>query len=115
MNHLCNRLSDTMLKQGLFYLLLSILVVVFAKYAYLLIVYISMLYTSLNVKLIPIFAHTGLGVIVRKIILLVLIPVLLTLIPALIYRLVKGKEMPYLIELTWCLWLVIVISHILVR
>ncbi len=104
-----------MLKQSLIYLLLSIIVVIFAKYAYLLIVYISMLYTSVNVNLIPVFAHMGLGTAIRKIILLVLIPVLIALIPALVYRLVKGKEMPYLIELTWGLWLVIVLSNILVR
>ncbi|WED42257.1 hypothetical protein [Legionella cardiaca] len=104
-----------MLRQSLIYLILSILVVVFAKFAHMLIVYIDMLYAFINVKLTPIFSHTGLGLVIRKVILLVFIPVIIAAIPALTYRLVKGKDMPHLIELTWCLWLVIVLSNILIR
>lgn len=104
-----------MLRQSLIYLLLSILVVVFAKFAHMLIVYIDMLYAYINVKLTPIFSHGGLGVTIRKVLLLVFIPIIIAAIPALIYRLIKGHEMPYFIELIWCLWLVIVLSNILIR
>ncbi|MDI9819389.1 MULTISPECIES: hypothetical protein [unclassified Legionella] len=104
-----------MLRQSLIYLLLSILVVVFAKFAHMLIVYIDMLYAFINVKLTPIFSHSGLGLTIRKIILLVFIPILIAAIPAFSYRLIKGNEMPYFLELTWCLWLVIVLSNILIR
>lgn len=104
-----------MLRQSLIYLLLSILVVVFARFAHMLIVYIDMIYAFINVKLTPLFNQGGLGVIIRKVILLVFIPVLMAAIPTLIYRVVKGREMPYFIELTWCLWLVIVLSNILIR
>ncbi|ASQ46744.1 hypothetical protein [Legionella clemsonensis] len=104
-----------MLRQSLIYLVLSILVVVFAKFAHLLIVYIDMLYAYINVKLTPVFSHSGVGLTIRKTLLLMFIPVIIAAIPALTYRLVKGKEMPHLIELTWCLWLVIVLSNILIR
>lgn len=104
-----------MLRQSLIFLLLSILVVVFAKYAHLLIVYIDMLYTWINIKLTPVFSQTGMGIVIRKVILLVLIPVFIALIPALIYRLVRGGQMPYFLELTWCLWLVIVLSNVLIH
>lgn len=104
-----------MLRQSLIYLLLSILVIIFAKYAHMLIVYIDMLYAFINVKLTPIFSQGGLGPLIRKVILLVFIPVLIAAIPALSYRLIKGKEMPYLLELTWCVWLVIVLSNILIH
>lgn len=103
-----------MLRQSLIYLLLSILVVIFAKYAHLLIVYIDMLYAYLNVFLDGIFSRSGIGTLLRKVILLTLIPLIIALIPALIYQLIKGKQMPYLIELTWCLWLVIVLSNVLI-
>lgn len=104
-----------MLRQSLIYLLLSIVVVVFARFAHMLIVYIDMLYAFINIKLTPIFSQSGLGLVFRKVILLVAIPVIIAAIPALSYRLVKGKEMPYFIELTWCLWLVIVLSNVLIR
>ncbi|HHF7348073.1 TPA: hypothetical protein ACPSKE_001250 [Legionella feeleii] len=104
-----------MLRQSLIYLALSILVVIFAKYAHMLIVYIGMLYVFINVKLTPIFSQSGLGLMIRKVILLVLIPILIAAVPALTYRLIKGNDMPYLIEFTWCLWLVIVLSNILIH
>jgi hypothetical protein len=104
-----------MLRQSIIYLLLSILVVIFAKFAHMIIVYIGMLYAFINVKLTPIFSQSSLGLTIRKVVLLVLIPVLITAIPALSYRLVKGESMPYLIEFTWGLWLVIVLSNILIH
>ncbi len=104
-----------MLRQSIIYLLLSILVVLLAEYAQLLIVYIDMLYTFINVKLAPIFSSSGTGMMIRKVISLVLIPLVIAAIPALIYRLIKGKHMPYFIELTWILWLVIVLSKVLIR
>lgn len=104
-----------MLRQSIIYLLLSILVVVFANFAHLFIVYIDFFYTFINLKLTPIFTQTGLGLLVRKVILLVFIPVSIAAIPALVYRLVKGHNMPYFIELSWCLWLVIVLSNILIH
>lgn len=104
-----------MLRQSLIYLALSILVIVFARYAHLLIVYIDMVYAYVNFKLTPIFSHTGLGLLIRKVILLTLIPVAIALVPALVYRPIRGRQMPYLIELTWCLWLIIVLSNILIH
>lgn len=104
-----------MLRQTVVYVLLTILVVVFAKYAHLLIVYIDMLYAYINVKLNNLFSLTGLGLMVRKIILLALIPLLIAAIPGLIYWLITKKTMPYLLELTWFLWLIIVLSNILIH
>lgn len=104
-----------MLRQSLIYLLLSILVVVFAKYAHLVIVYIDMFFTYVNLKLTPIFSPIGWGLMVRKILVLVLLPLLFTAIPALIYRAIKGDNMPHFIAITWVLWTIIVLSDILIR
>ncbi|WP_040534644.1 hypothetical protein [Legionella drancourtii] len=104
-----------MLRQSLIYLLLSILVVVFAKYAHLLVVYIDVFFTYVNIKLTPIFSQTGWGLVIRKILVLVLLPIALTAVPALIYRAIKGNDMPHFIAITWTLWTVIVLSDILVR
>lgn len=104
-----------MLRQSLIYIFLSILVVIFAKYAHTIVVYIDLFYTWMSIKLAPIFSHTSTGVIIRNIVMLVLLPVIVACIPALIYRLIKGQTMPYFIELTWCVWLVIVLSVLLIR
>jgi len=104
-----------MLRQSIGYLILSIIVVLFAKYAHLLIVYIDMFYTYVNVTLAPVFNNSDLGILIRKILTLVLLPVVIVAIPALIYFAIKGKRMPYFIEITWILWLVIVLSKVLIR
>jgi hypothetical protein len=103
-----------MFKQAMGYLIISIIVVMCAKYAHLLIVYIDMFYTYLNVTLAPIFSHSELGILIRKIITLVLLPVAIMAIPALIYYAIKGNRLPYFIQITWILWLVIVMSNILI-
>lgn len=103
------------LRQALIYLLLSIMVVIFSQYVHLLIVYVDLFYTYINIKLAPIFSSSETGVMIRKVISLVLLPLVIAAIPALIYRAVKGKHMPHFIETTWFLWLVIVLSKVLIR
>lgn len=104
-----------MLRHSLIYLLLSILIVVFAKYAYLIVVYIDMFFTYVNLKLTPIFSQTGWGLIIRKILVLMLLPIIIAGIPALIYRALKGKDMPHFIAIVWIIWTIIVLSDILIR
>lgn len=104
-----------MLRQSLIYLILSILVVILADYANLIIVYIDMFFTFVSLKLTPIFSQTGWGLIIRKVLVLMLMPIVITAIPALIYKVIKGKEMPHFIAITWVIWTIIVISDILTR
>lgn len=104
-----------MLKQSLIYLVLTILLVLFGKYAHLLVISIAQFCAYITVKLTPFFNQIDIGPTLRQVIILVLIPVVITGVPALGYRLIKGKEMPYLIESTWCFWLVVVLSYVLVR
>ncbi|WP_233588673.1 hypothetical protein [Legionella sp. km535] len=104
-----------MLRQSLIYLLLSVLVVVFARYAHLLIVYIDLFFTYINLKLTPIFSQTGWGLIIRKVLVLMLMPIIITGIPALFYRAIKGREMPHFIAIVWVIWTIIVLSVILIR
>jgi hypothetical protein len=104
-----------MLRQSFIYLVLSILVVLFASYAQMLIVYLDMLYTYVNLQLSPVFSSSETGILIRQVFSLVLIPVIIACIPALAYRVIKGKHMPYFIEVTWFLWLVIVLSKVLIQ
>lgn len=104
-----------MLKQSIIYLVLSILVVFFARYFHLLIVYIGMGYAFLNVQLMPLFNALSLNLMLRNVVSLSLLPIILVGIPALAYRGIKGQTMPYLIESAWIVWLIIVLSKLLVR
>lgn len=104
-----------MLKQFLIYLLLSVLIVVLAKYAHLLIVSVDMLYVYINSKLIPIFSQSGIGTSIRKTLILVFLPIAITAIPALIYRVIKGGVMPHFIAITWMIWIIVVLSDVLIR
>ena len=102
-----------MLKQSLIYLFLSILVAIFSHYVHLLVVYLDIFYTFVNLKLSPLFSNTEHGILLRNVIILTCIPILITAIPALIYRAIKGGLMPYYYDITWMVWLVIVISKII--
>jgi hypothetical protein len=104
-----------MLKHSLLYLILSILVVVFAKYVQIIIVYIDLLYVRFTVQLAPFFSNSESGYIIRNVLSLVLIPVILVGIPALIYRMMTKKDLPYFMEITGFLWLIIVLSKVLLQ
>ena len=104
-----------MLKQGLFYLLLSLLAVVFSRYGHMVVIWVDMLYTAINAKLAMVFSSGYLGETVRKVLVLAVLPVAITAIPALIYRVVKGSSMPWFFEITWMVWLVVALSNVMIR
>lgn len=104
-----------MLRQALIYLILSLLVVIFANYAHLAIVYIDTLFTYVNIQLAPFFNNTGWGLMIRKILVLVLLPIAITSVPAIFYKIIKRKPMPHFISITWMIWIIIVLSDILIR
>ncbi|MFI4918143.1 MAG: hypothetical protein ACHP65_01145 [Legionellales bacterium] len=104
-----------MLRQFLIYFILSVLIVVFAKYAHILVVYIDLFFIYVNLKLTPIFSLTSWGLNIRKTVILMLLPVIIAGIPALVYRAIKGREMPHFIASTWIIWIIIVLSDILIR
>jgi hypothetical protein len=98
-----------MLRQALIFLLISILVILFSSFSHnMLFIYIKNLFT-------PIFNALDFGAMIQKICLLMLIPLTTTAIPAVLYRVIRGKQMPYLIESTWILWLILVLSTILIH
>lgn len=104
-----------MLQQSLIYLFFSILVVVLKKYAKLLLLYIDLIFTHISVQLSPLLSNIGLGNPIQKILLLALTPIIITAIPGVIYYLFARKTMPYYFEVTWCVWLVIVLSNLLIK
>jgi hypothetical protein len=104
-----------MLKQSLIYLILSAVIIFFSVYAKLLFMYMDVLYMYINQALKPVFGTGFAGELMRDLISLMLIPLAIAALPALLYWLIKRKKMPYFIELTWFLWLIIAISSYLIR
>lgn len=100
--------------QILIYFILSLLVVLLARYLHFVVVYIDLLYTYMNVLLKPLFSISESGILLRNIISLTLIPIVITGIPALIYRAIFSKRVPYYYEATWLVWLAIVVSKIII-
>lgn len=103
-----------MMKQTLIYIFLSIIVVLASRYVHMLLVYIDLLYNYLSLQLAPFLNHSAIGRSAHRILTLVILPIAITGIPALLYRLFKGKIMPHFIAITWLVWFVIVLSEILV-
>lgn len=104
-----------MLKQGLIYLGLSLLLIAFATYAKTFIVYVDLLYAYLNNALAPLFGNGFWGLFFRDMCTLVLTPFVLASIPAVIYWLLKRKKMPYFIQLIWLFWLILALSNYLIH
>lgn len=104
-----------MLAQIIIYFLLTLLIVLFSAYFHILIQGIDRLYSYIEGYLSPLFNHDHTGSIIVKMLALLFIPLIIAAIPALIYRLSRGKKMPYFLTVTWFLWLVIVLTHFLIR
>ncbi len=104
-----------MLKQGLIYLGLSLLIIAFATYAKIFLVYVNLFYVYLNNVLLPLFGDGFWGELIRDMLTLVLTPFILAAIPALIYWAIKRKKMPYFIQLIWLFWLILALSNYLIH
>jgi uncharacterized membrane protein len=104
-----------MLKQSALYLVLSLLIVLFAHYAKLFFIYVNMLYVHIDTLLAPLFGKGVMGEAFRDIVTLALTPFLVAAIPASIYWIAKRKKMPYFIELIWFFWLILALSSYLIH
>ena len=104
-----------MTKQFSILVALSILLVVFASYAQHVFIYIDLLYTYINVMLTGVFSSGATGIKIQKITTLMVLPLLITGLPAGAYWLYKKKLMPYFYHVLWVVWLIILISHVMIR
>ena len=97
------------------YIILSILVIVFAKYINNFIICLAVFYDYINDHLSVLFNKSAVGILSRNTISLVICPLIITGTPALIYYAFKRSKMPYFIEITWLSWLTLVLSNLLVK
>ncbi len=99
----------------LIYLGLSILVVLFSNYTQDFARLVLQFYQFVDTQIAVFFSTSPSGLNLRHVFTLVICPLILTGIPALVYRFTKGGMMPYYLEATWLIWIILVLSKILVR
>lgn len=104
-----------MIKQAIIYLIISIIIVLFATQIQTILNIINIIYSNVNYRLAPIFSNSYSGVMFRQTFSLLLLPLLITGLPAIAYRMIQGKPMPYHIEATWIVWLTLVLATILIK
>lgn len=97
-----------MLKHILTLILLSLLAILFAQSFSLVIGFIHFLYEVLLNFSAKLFAHTSLGQIAAKTISLILVPLLITSLPALIYWLITRREVNYFYFISWLIWIILI-------
>lgn len=102
-----------MLKHISILVVLSFLILIFASQTQLMLSYLDMAHSLLNVKLSYIFNTSPLGNTLQETICLLLIPFLTAGVPAGGYWLVKRKLIPYFYHMVWIVWLVLFTSLIL--
>lgn len=104
-----------LLKSYLYYFVASLLIVFFKEYIHLGLKYLDAFYNYINILIAPVFNQVGFGKIVHQTLVLILIPVIIISIPGLIYRLIKHQNMPYIVPLTWSMWLTLVLCITLIH
>ncbi|MDF1757739.1 MAG: hypothetical protein P1U74_05535 [Legionellaceae bacterium] len=95
------------------YVVLSVLVIIFAKYINEVVTFMVAFYNTIDSHLEIFFSKTEAGDICRSSIALVVSPLVLTGVPAAIYYAIKRSKMPYFLAAIWLAWLIIVLSNLL--
>jgi len=97
------------------YLILSILIILFSQYTREAGSFIVDFYNYVDGHIEIFFSRSPGGIALRHIVALVVCPLIISGIPAMIYHAVKHSAMPYFMQITWLLWIVIALSTVLVR
>jgi hypothetical protein len=103
-----------MLKQIVFLLIASILIVLFSAYGTLVLHWIGSLYQLIINLLSHVISNGSTGKIVRSVIALLAIPIIIGLAVNGIYLVIMRREFPYLTVSMWFIWLMLVVSAVLV-
>jgi len=96
-----------MMKQGLYILVASILLVVFLPQVHIFLDYIGQAHTFLTKQLSHVFAGGKIGQLIRHSVVLFVVPVVVGFVPGGIYYVVKRAVMPYQLHVIWVLWVML--------
>ena len=95
-----------MIKQIIFILLLSVVILLTMPYAQHGVQYLVDIHTWISNALMQVFSGGTAGNLARGLLALLAVPVLVGLVPAIIYWLIKRRWFPYFMEFVWVTWLI---------
>lgn len=99
----------------LVYLILSIVVVIFSKYVNEAVNFVVYLYDYIDDLLNILFSNSKAGILSRGSFALVICPLLITGVPAIVYYAIKKTKMPYFLEATWLIWMIVVLGNTIIK
>jgi len=102
-----------MLKQLLYIIIISLLTVLFVKEIHFVLAHLGSLHHYLAKQLAHVFSGGSIGLMIRKVLVLTIIPLALGFIPGLIYWIIKRAQMPYLFHVIWVIWIILATSIML--
>lgn len=95
-----------MLKNIIAIILLSILVILFMPWAQKGLQYLVQVHDWVSDSLKDVFSMGETGTDIRQLIAILAVPVIITLIPTLIYRLARHAWFPWALHVLWMIWLI---------
>ncbi|OGT45953.1 MAG: hypothetical protein A3E83_02625 [Gammaproteobacteria bacterium RIFCSPHIGHO2_12_FULL_41_20] len=95
-----------MLKHIIALIVLSLLAVVGMDYVQQVLDLLISAHTWISDTLMRVFSVDDAGIVAKNLIALLCMPLVIALIPSLIYWLIKRKWFPYFFEIAWIIWLV---------
>ena len=95
-----------MLKQSLALIGLSVVIILFMSYAHVVIQFLVNAHDWISQVLTDVFSGGHAGNLARGFIALLSLPILIGLIPAMIYWMLRRHWFPYFMEIVWVVWLV---------
>ena len=99
-----------MIRQIFILLLISIVCVYFMTHITWFMHFIDHLHSIFVKQLSLIFAGGKIGMMVKEVVALVLIPLIIAAIPAIIYWFIKRQHMPYFADILWVTWIMLLTS-----
>lgn len=97
--------DEIMLKQTVALILLSILIILCMPYAQHALQWLIDGHNWISDTLTNVFSGSYAGDLIRKLLALLAIPVLIGLLPVIVYWLAKRSWFPYFMEIVWVVWL----------
>jgi hypothetical protein len=96
-----------MLRHILALIIFSIVVILFRAQFGEFLHFVGYWHTWLGSKLLMIFSTSNTGELISHVLALVFIPIIISLIPAFIFWVFRRREMPYMVTVTWVLWIIL--------
>ncbi|EKD73793.1 MAG: hypothetical protein ACD_45C00183G0009 [uncultured bacterium] len=95
-----------MLKHIIAITVISLIIIISMPYTQQMLQYVVAAHDWISDMLKEVFSVDQAGDIIRQLIALLVIPLVVSLIPAIIYWLARRQKLPYFMELVWVVWLV---------